>query len=215
LQNKSKEFCEVYRRANPIPLARAKVPVLEVIGDQTNFALCESLVVADYIAERYPNVGLIPTNSVEDRATMRLFVELFGSSFSYWNILRSQGDEEKFQLAIEEFKQGLINVNAFLEKMGDSSRGPFLFGDQFSLAECNTAPFLQRACNVLPVFTGGTNSVFVDPIKFCDEQDLSRLKTWIMAVLARPSVKATELPKEEMIQSVTKMLKRFAEMEKK
>ena len=191
------------------------MPVLEVIGDQTNFALCESLVVADYIAERYPNVGLIPTNSVEDRATMRLFVELFGSSFSYWNILRSQGDEEKFQLAIEEFKQGLINVNAFLEKMGDSSRGPFLFGDQFSLAECNTAPFLQRACNVLPVFTGGTNSVFVDPIKFCDEQDLSRLKTWIMAVLARPSVKATELPKEEMIQSVTKMLKRFAEMEKK
>lgn len=215
MQNKSKEFCEVYRRANPIPLARAKVPVLEVIGDQTNFALCESLVVADYIAERYPNVGLIPTNSVEDRATMRLFVELFGSSFSYWNILRSQGDEEKFQLAVEEFKQGLINVNAFLEKMGDSSRGPFLFGDQFSLAECNTAPFLQRACNVLPVFTGGTNSVFVDPIKFCDEQDLSRLKTWIMAVLARPSVKATELPKEEMIQSVTKMLKRFAEMEKK
>jgi glutathione S-transferase len=193
LQNKSKELCEAYARANPLPLARAKVPVLEVIGDHTNFALCESLVVADYIAERYPNVGLIPTNSV----------------------LRSQGDDEKFDLAVEEFHQGLINVNAFLEKMGDSSRGPFLFGDQFSLAECNTAPFLQRACNVLPVFTGGTNSVFVDPIKFCDEQDLSRLKTWIMAVLARPSVKATELPKEEMIQSVTKMLNRFAEMEKK
>ena len=214
MQNKSKEFCEAYARANPIPLARAKVPVLEVVGDRTNFALCESLVVADYIAERYPNVGLIPTNSVEDRATMRLFVELCGSSFSYWNILRSQGDDEKFDLAVEEFHQGLINVNAFLEKMGDSSRGPFLFGDQFSLAECDTAPFLQRACNVLPVFTG-VDSVLVDPIKFCDEQDLSRLKTWIMAVLARPSVKATELPKEEMIQSVTKMLNRFAEMEKK
>jgi len=128
--------------------------------------------------------------------------------------LRSQGDDEKFDLAVKEFHQGLINVNAFLEKMGDSSRGPFLFGDQFSLAECDTAPFLQRACNVLPVFTG-VDSVLVDPIKFCDEQDLSRLKTWIMAVLARPSVKATELPKEEMIQSVTKMLNRFAEMEKK
>jgi len=220
LQNKTKEFCEVYARANPIPDARAKVPVLEVIGDQlqNSVVLCESFVIADYLAERYPKVGLISTNSAEDRAIMRLFVELCGSSFSYWNILRAQGDDEKFESAIEEFKQGLINVNTFLEKKSDS-RGPFLFGDQFSLAECNTAPFVQRACNVLPFFTGdrgekGTSSVIVDPIKICDELNLSRLKIWILAVLERPSVITTELPEELMIKSVTKMLERFSEMEK-
>jgi len=220
LQNKPKEFCEIYARANPILGARAKVPLLEVIEDQTHnsVVLCESLVVAEYLAERYPNVGLTPSSSVEDRAIMRLFVELCGSSFSYYPILRSQDDEEKFEASIEEFKQGLINVNTFLEKKSDS-RGPFLFGDQFSLAECNTAPFVQRACNVLPFFTGdrgekGTSSVIVDPIKICDELNLSRLKIWILAVLERPSVITTELPEELMIKSVTKMLERFSEMEK-
>lgn len=225
LQNKPKEFCDLYALANPIPNARAKVPVLEVVEQTLNgeqeqsVVITESLIVAEYLADRYPEVGLMPTNS-EDRAIVRLFSELCGSSsFSYWNILRAEGDDEKFEAAVQEFKQGLINANAFLEKMGDS-QGPFLFGEQFTLAECNTAPFLQRACNVLPAFTGkgeaGTSaSVVVDPIKLCEEQGLYRLKTWMVATLARKSVKSVELPQEEMLQGISKMLKRFAEMEKK
>lgn len=223
LQNKPKEFCELYALANPVPNARAKVPVLEVVTTAGGepFVITESLIVTDYLAESYPEAGLIPTSS-EDRATMRLFSELCGSSsFSYWNILRTRGDNEKFESAVQEFKQGLINANTFLEKKGDS-KGPFLFGEQFTLAECNTAPFIQRACNVLPAFTsegdagtGTSASTVVDPIKICEEEGLSRLKKWITATLARPSVKSIELPEEDMIQSVSKMLKRFAEMEKK
>ena len=198
------------------------MPLLEVVkGKQSgeSVVITESLVCTEYLAERYPDVGLMPASN-EDRAIMRLFSELCGSSsFSYWNILRAQGDDEKFESAVQEFKQGLINANTFLEKMGDS-RGPFLFGEQFTLAECNTAPFIQRACNTLPLFTGkgeaGTSaSVLVDPIKLCEEQGLYRLKTWMVATLARKSVKSVELPQEEMLQGVSKMLKRFAEMEKK
>lgn len=216
LQNKPKEFCDLYALANPVPNARAKVPVLEVTE---GVVITESLVVTDYLAESYPDAGLIPSSSA-DRATMRLFSELCGSSsFSYWNILRARGDDEKFKSALEEFKQGLVNANAFLEKKG-APRGPFLFGEQFTLAECNTAPFIQRACNVLPAFTceedaGLSSSTVVDPIQICEEQGLLRLKKWITATLARPSVKSIELPEEEMIKSVSKMLKRFAEMEKK
>lgn len=224
LQNKSKEFCELYERANPIPNARAKVPVLETLKEDEygqSVVITESLVVTDYIAERYTDAGLKPTSS-EDIATMRLFSELCGTStFSYWNILRAKGDNEKFESAVQEFKQGLINTNAFLEKRGDP-KGPFLFGKQFTLAECNAAPFLQRACNVLPAFTGkggtGTSesdSVLVDPIKLCEEEGLIRLNSWISAVLTRPSVKHVELSEEEMFQSVSKMLKRFEEMENK
>uniref|UniRef100_A0A7S4AA87 GST C-terminal domain-containing protein n=1 Tax=Pseudo-nitzschia australis TaxID=44445 RepID=A0A7S4AA87_9STRA len=152
---------------------------------------------------------------------MRLFSELCGaSSFSYWNILRAKGDE-KFESAVQEFKQGLINTNTFLEKKGDPN-GPFLFGNQFTLAECNAAPFVQRACNVLPAFTGKgeaetseCDSILVDPIKLCEEEGLTRLKSWISAVLTRPSVKHAELSREEMFQSVSKMLQRFEEMENK
>lgn len=190
---------------------------MEVIkeGDQDpSIVLTESLVVTDYLAESFPDVGLMPTGS-EDRASMRLFSELCGSSsFSYWNILRSRGDNEKFEAAVQDFKQALINANTFLEQKG-ASDGPFLFGDQFTLAECNAAPFLQRACNVLPAFTGeGDGGSVVDPIKICEDQGLSRLKVWILAILARPSVKSIELPEEEMRQSVSRMLQRFAEMAK-
>lgn len=219
LQNKPDDFLNLYSRANPIPNARAKVPVLEVVSEdesERNVVITESLVVADYVAESFPDAGLIPATS-EGRATMRLFSELCGSSsFSYWNILRARGDDEKFQSAVEEFKQALINTNTFLEKKGDP-QGPFLFGEQFTLAECNAAPFVQRACNILPAFTsgeeGGTSaSSVVDPIKICEEQGLLRLKKWIIATLARPSVKSVEIKEEDMIQSVSKMLQRFAEI---
>jgi len=75
LQNKPKEFCDLYARANPIPNARAKVPVLEILGEnkpEESIVITESLIVTDYLAERYPEAGLMPTSS-EDRATMRLF----------------------------------------------------------------------------------------------------------------------------------------------
>jgi len=72
---------------------------------------------------------------------------------------------------------------------------------------------LFNALNALPAFTReGEAIAFVDPLKICEEEGLLRLKTWIEATLARPSVKSIELPEEEMIQSATKMLKRFAAM---
>lgn len=216
LQNKPKEFCDLYALANPVPNARAKVPVLEILSEddpQERVFITESLVVTDYLAESFPDAGLIPASS-EDRASMRLFSELCGSSkFSYFNILRAKGDNEKFESAVNEFTQALINANAFLEKKG-SSDGPFLFGEQFTLAECNTAPFLQRACNALPAFTGGDGEPAVDPIQICEEKGLSRMKMWILAILARPSVKSIELPEEDMRKSISKMLQRFAEMAK-
>lgn len=195
---------------------------MEILGEnkpEESIVITESLIVTDYLAERYPEAGLMPTSS-EDRATMRLFSELCGSSsFSYWNILRSKGNSGKFDSAVEDFKQGLVNANTFLEKMGDP-RGPFLFGEQFTLAECNAAPFIQRACNVLPAFTGideaGSSAPsVVDPIKLCEDQGLMRLKKWILATLTRPSVKSIEMTQGEMLKSVSNMLKRFAEMEKK
>jgi len=153
---------------------------------------------------------------------MRLFTELCGSSFSYFPLLRA-GQGEKLESAVETFKEGLVSVDAFLTKMGDDSDGgPFLFGTRFSLAECNAAPFIQRACTILPAFTGKgdtnnnvkTGAGQVNPIEICDELGLERLKRWIEEVLSRPSVIATGVPKEDMLKSTTKMLERFASMDK-
>lgn len=208
LENKSQEFQDLYAQANPLPGARAKVPLLEVTEDKEKTLLCESLVVADYVAEQFGAQGtsLLPA-SAKDRATMRLFTELCGSSFSYFPILRSQGEKQK--AALESFKADLAATDTFLKRHKSS---PFLFGGDFSLAECNAAPFVQRACAILPALTSGENSA--NPMEICDELGLVHLKAWMQAILKRPSVIETGVDEQVMVERTTAMLKRMEEMEK-
>jgi len=232
LQDKSEEFLNLYARANPLPNARAKVPLLQIGMDRngadeesdTSVLLCESLIVAEYIAESFapPDAktaddgdgGLLPTRAA-DRATMRLFTELCAPNFSYFPLIRAQGTDDA-ESKLQTFKDGLVSVDAFLAKAGcGADDGPFLFGTRFSLAECNAAPFVTRCCAILPAFTGGDDGdLVVDPIEICDELGLVRLKEWIEAVVSRPSVVATSVPKEDMLKSTSQMLERFASMGK-
>ena len=211
LQDKSQEFQELYAVANPLPGARAKVPLLEVkqgsISDDV-LLVTESLVVADYIAEQFGsdsnsnNSPLLPSLA-QDRATTRLFTELCGGGFGYFPILRAPEGEQR-EAALQTLKDGLVNANAFLKH---HNSGPFLLGDRFSLAECNAAPFVQRACTILPAFCQ------IDPLKLCDELELPHLQRWMEAVLARPSVVDTGVTKEKLLEGTTAMLERFAAME--
>jgi len=205
LQDKSKEFLDLYAVSNPIAGARAKVPLLEVEDSSERTVLCESLVVTEYIAERY-GVGTLDPPGAGDRAKTRLFTELCSSSFSYWPILRTEGEE--LEKAINSFKEGLVGVDAFLNRVGKG--GPFLLGNRFSIAECISAPFIQRACTILPAFTGVEQRV--DVLVICDELGLNRLKEYIEAILVRPSVVSSGVPKDDMVKSTTKMLERFASM---
>jgi glutathione S-transferase len=211
LENKSTEFLETYAKANPLPGARAKVPLLQV--DDTTI-LCESLVVVEFVAETYGNHNQLLPGSPKDRATMRLFTELCGSSFSYFPLLRAKG--EKLEAALKTFQEGLVAADAFLKHHNSS---PFLFGNSFSLAECNAAPFVQRACTILPAFTkaaaeNGENKIVINPLQICDELGLHHLKAWMEAVMARPSVVETGVPESALMDGTKRMLQRFAEMEK-
>lgn len=143
---------------------------------------------------------------------MRLFSELCSSTFSYFPLLRASSDKD-YDATLETFKDGLKNTNAFLKRY--KSDGPFLL-NHFSLAECNVAPFVQRCCTILPAYTGKENSrEVVDPLKLCDELGLDRLKEWMVAVLAHPSVVATGVPESDLIESTARMLERFAAMASK
>lgn len=219
LQDKSQEFKDLYAVANPLPGARAKVPLLEVKSPLlSDVLLTESLVVADYIAEQFGEKITTTTNNnnlpsllpalAHERATTRLFTVLCGgSAFSYFPLVRD-AEGEKREAAMQTFQDGLVGANAFL-KHHHNSAGPFLLGDRFSLAECNAAPFVQRACTILPAFCQ------IDPLELCDELKLDHLKQWMEAVLARPSVIATGVSKEKLLEGTTAMLARFAAMEQK
>ena len=201
LQNKSQEFQDLYAKSNPLPDARAKVPLLQIVDE--NFLLCESLVVSEFVAREFAQHDLLPSKN-QDVAVMNLFTELCGSSFTYFNILRADKDDAA---AMEEAKskliEGLVATNAFLKHYNSS---PFLFGEKFTLAECNAAPFVLRMVTILPALTD------VDPLKLCDDLELSNLKAWIDAVVQRPSVQSTGVSKKELIESTNRMLERFATM---
>lgn len=200
LQDKSPEFVEKYARANPVPDARAKVPLLQV-GD--DIFLTESSVVTEYVAELF-DAPLIPS-APADRAVVRLFTELCGGAFAYFPSLRATADDEQAK-ALATLKEGLVGADAFLRHHAKPT-GPFLLGDRFTTAECSVAPFVQRSCTVLPAFAKP------DPLTLCDELGLDQLKGWIEAVLARPSVVATGVPAQDMIKSTSNMLERFKAMQ--
>ena len=220
LQNKSDDFIELYGRSNPLPGARAKVPLLHVVpsGNDDNdddFILCESRIVAEYVAEKYGN-GLLFPQTVEERAIMNLFIELCGSAFSYFPLLRLKTKDD-FKTAVSNFEPGLQGIDKFLHQ--HQSNGPFLFGDTFTLAECNIAPFMQRCCVILPEFTkendNDDDDAMIDPLEICERLSLHRLKMFMQAVLSRPSVIETGIPKAQMIQNTNNKLELFASMETK
>ena len=93
LQDKSDEFKALYAKANPLPNARAKVPVLQV--DDGLLTLCESIVVTEYLAESLGDGTQLQPASAADRARGRLFTELCSGAFSYFPILRARDDAEK------------------------------------------------------------------------------------------------------------------------
>ena len=120
LQEKPEEFVNLYKKANPLPNVRAKVPLLHVLSDDDDdddeFVLCESNVVAEYVADIYgPSSTLLPTNP-NDKATMKLFTELCGTSFRTHGILvpAHQGDMKKFEIAFKSLKDELVNIDSFL-----------------------------------------------------------------------------------------------------
>ena len=168
--------------------------------------------MAEYVAEIYESsASLIPTDP-KDRARMRLFTELCGSTFSYFPLLSAKEDKD-FDAALQSFQEGLVNANAFLAQ---SSEGPFCLGGQFSMAECTMAPFVQRCCAILPAFTGNKEEgrPSVDPLALCDELELTHIKAWMEAVLERPSVVATGVPSDKLIEGTKELIERFAAMAK-
>ena len=209
LENKSTEFLDLYSKANPLPGARAKVPLLQ-LDDET--LLTESLVLTEFIAEEFGSASFKSYSAVE-MASARLFTELCGSSFSYFPILKAREDTTSFKESVRKFRDGLVAADTFLKhkKVGE---GPFLLKG-FSLAECNLAPFVQRACGVLPALTAPNDGEgSVDPLAICDELKLTYLGPWIRAILSHPSVVATGVNQDILVERTKQMLEKLSKIEK-
>mmetsp|Transcript_38983 Transcript_38983/g.80952 ORF Transcript_38983/g.80952 Transcript_38983/m.80952 type:complete len:223 (-) Transcript_38983:532-1200(-) len=184
---KPKEFQQLYARANPLPGARPKVPVLEIWSpasddgqEKESLVLCESTVIVEYLWEEFDQDSHLVPTKVAERAQSRLFLELCGSSFSSYISFSRVANMEQVERERTHLEKEMQKVNAFLA-------ATYPHHDEslpFTMAECFLAPFVQRCCAILPPP--------YDPLSIGQNLQLEHLQFWIQStVLGRPSVQNT------------------------
>ena len=192
LQNKSEEFINVYKRANPG--GRAKVPVLEIDGE----TLVESSVTVEYLAER-AGAPFYPADAAK-RASARLMAEIQPFQ-NYFAFIKVRDDKEKLAEKVQEFEEAVAAFETFLEIYQDSD-GPFLCGADMCFGEASMAPFVARSIPNLKHFCD------VDVKEICKRHP--RVNRLVTAILDRPSVAATRPSDEDIVAGMTRMMKMFA-----
>ena len=155
-----------YLKLNPY----GKVPVLT--DDAT--VLYESLIINEYLDEKYPNPSLMPKDPAK-KAKARILIDYgmahFDNAYQKLRMELMKDSKEQNQQAIASAKDELKKLlRRFEEELGDQ---PYLTGD-FSLVDADLLPRFTRleGFGVLP------------------DASLPRLAKYLERVKARPSVKA-------------------------
>ena len=137
-----------------------KVPVLEEDG---GLVLPESVVIMEYLEERFPEPSLWPADPAE-RALGRLLVQQFDSRLgdAYYALRRGEAD------AAARLERCLVALDGALAER------PYLSGSAYGLADVAYFPWLPRAEARLGV----------------DLQPYPALASWLDRLAERPSVAA-------------------------
>jgi glutathione S-transferase len=95
--------------------------------------ISESLILLEFVADLYPDSGLLPKDPVE-RARVRFFIDAFSTKLSPLFIAFFQRGE-----AAEPFIAALAEIQDLLPPAAQ-----FAVGDHFTIADAAIAPFLGR-----------------------------------------------------------------------
>ena len=94
--------------------------------------IAESLVLLEFVADLYPDSGLLPKDPVQ-RARVRFFIDAISNKLPASYAAFSSGAESP-----DKFIEALAEVQEML------SPGGFAVGDRFTIADAAIAPFLGR-----------------------------------------------------------------------
>lgn len=144
----------------------------------------ESTVVARYIAEYVGGPELYPRTPDDLERIERFLARWEDVETTYYDLLRASSDAQA-----EERRALFVDRLAAVDELLD--RAPFLLGDDFSFAECISAPWVQRFFVTLPYFRGID---FDDVLRAFDA-----LPGWMRAVRDRASCKESICPEGEML----------------
>jgi glutathione S-transferase len=134
----SRAFIYIHRRPLSIPLdinPKGLVPAVEYKGK----ALYESLVLLEFLEEAYPSqsASLLPSDPY-DRAVARIWLDHFSKSVLPNNQRLTQFQEKEKQ---DESREALYDAQ---RKLAQQVRGPYFFGEQFSIVDAAVAPWVVR-----------------------------------------------------------------------
>ncbi|KAL1923203.1 uncharacterized protein VTP21DRAFT_9579 [Calcarisporiella thermophila] len=164
-----------YAQINP----NGKVPAFRV-GKEV---LVESLIIVDYLIEKYgAGTGLLGEDPL-DRAQSRIFINALESILPHYKQALLSGPEHYAELL-----KGLRTINQLLTKQ---SEGPYFLGKTFSCADICVTPFLSLI-SMLPEFG----------FEIPNDNDYARLNEYIKVLLTRPSVREVLPGKDEAIKRV-------------
>ncbi|KAI0089004.1 glutathione S-transferase C-terminal-like protein [Irpex rosettiformis] len=202
LQNKPEWYAPKVNPASKVPAIAYGGP--EVPPDQPSpesVKLNESLVLVEFIADLYPESGILPKDPVL-RAKARLFIDAVSTKYSpaaFKATHSGDGDPEAFVQALE-------SLQALLPPKG------FVVGE-FSIADIAIAPFLARLEVTLsndlgpwPANSGEGQKL----LKTLQQPKLARLWEYSKEVQSRPSFIAT-FDKDVIIKGAERRFKAFRE----
>jgi len=169
LKNKEPYFTETYHKAYAHdPSSDGKVPIL-IHGDNI---LAESDLISWYLAETFSSgTELIPKDPFQ-RAKLRHFIaeypgKVIGAFYAFKDFHTKP--KEAQEASLQKWSAGLKALN-------DQIVGPYVLGDQFTLADILIYPWFERA-TVLEAYL----NVHID-------EKYTKLQNWIREVSSRKSV---------------------------
>jgi glutathione S-transferase len=157
-----------------------KVPSIRDTADGT--IVYESGVVNEYLEQKFAGDGssLMPTDAA-GCATVRLWnhhlnSKLAPAHFTYLMNKNASADAEK-----------RAELESALRYYEDNLVGPYLLGEQFTLADVSALPFFERL-----IFSCQRFKQYEIP------QSMPRLRAWLDMAMGRPAFLATKRPEEKL-----------------
>ncbi|KAH7925067.1 glutathione S-transferase C-terminal-like protein [Leucogyrophana mollusca] len=182
LQNKPEWYAPQVNPASKVPAVAYGGPdVPPETPSPKSTKIAESLVLVEFVADLYPESGLLPKDPVL-RAKARFFIEVVSSKFSPSYV--------GFVLRGESYDNVLKGVEAIQELLPES--GKYAIGDEFTIADAAFTPFFARlkiaAENEFGKYELGSGRKLLDAL---ESPKYAKFNAYAGRLLERPSVKAT------------------------
>ncbi|KAI9472167.1 MAG: thioredoxin-like protein [Benjaminiella poitrasii] len=160
-----------YKDVNP----DGKIPTLMA----KNEYIPESLVIMEYLCERFPEKNLMPKDLLR-RAKVRFAIEYYFSRIGtmLYKCITNFQDETIRKEYMTSTNDYLLRFNDIL--LQESATGPYFLGDQFSLADIAIAPFALRM--------NGFNRLCLKEFEFEAVKSCPRLTQFFDGLATRPSI---------------------------